>query len=141
MLPREVRGCFFKEGILHFQLAVQPFELPKPGPLRYLQRRLIPGVLFAIGPDPVTQRRLADPELAGHIRDSARGFHHHPRRFVTELRREFPVLPCHSVPSFPVKTLKDPQSGKKEAPYCRVRCWRRRWMLLPLGVAGWGSRS
>ena len=29
-----VRGCFFQEGIFHFQFAVLPFELAEPGPFR-----------------------------------------------------------------------------------------------------------
>ena len=85
MLPREVRGCFFQERVLHFQLAVEPFEFPQPGPLRYLQRRLMFCMLFPLGPDPVAERRLVDPQLPRDIRYSTRGFYYHPGCFFPEL--------------------------------------------------------
>ena len=53
------------------ELAVTPFQFPQPGTLGYLQRRLFFCVLFPVGPDPVTERGLADPEFAGDISDSA----------------------------------------------------------------------
>src|SRR5438128_8977201 len=80
-------------------------------------------MLFPVRPDPVPQRGLADPELAGHLRDSAGGFHYHARSFVTEFGRECLVLSCHLFSSFPVKILKDPQSGKREAPYSEILAW------------------
>ena len=63
MLPREVRGCFFQERVFHFQLAVQPLQLPQPGPLRQLQRRLILGMLFPVRPDPVPTQFPKDVSL------------------------------------------------------------------------------
>src|SRR5262249_49446785 len=75
---------------------------------------------FPVCPHPVTQRRLADPEFPRHLSNSTRSFHHHPRGFLTKLRRIVSYFPWQQFPSFPVKILKDPQSGKIEAPYLPV---------------------
>src|ERR1035437_6760436 len=74
-------------------------------------------MLFPACPHPVTQASLADPEFPRHLRDSTRGLDDHPGRFLTELRREVPVFYWHLIPSFPVKILKDPQSGRSRAPH------------------------
>jgi len=67
------------------QLAVEPLELPQPGPLRYLQRRLLFCMLFPVSPDPAAERRLVDPQLPRYIRYGTRGFYHHPGCFFPEL--------------------------------------------------------
>ena len=72
--------------ILHFQLAVEPLEFPQPGPLRYLQRRLMFCMLFPLGPDPVAERRLVDTQLPRYIRYSTRGFHALDRERLLEPR-------------------------------------------------------
>ena len=69
MLPREVRSCFFQEGVFHFQLAVLPLELAQPGALGYLQWRLVLGMLLTVCPYPVTERGLAYPKLTGDVSD------------------------------------------------------------------------
>ena len=71
MLPREVRGCFFQEGVFHLQFSVLPLEFAQPGALGYLQRRLVFRVLFPVGSYPVTERGLADTQLAGDVCDGA----------------------------------------------------------------------
>src|SRR5258708_38331293 len=87
------------------RLYVRSPELPAPGPLGKPQRRPIARVIFAIGFYPLPQRGFIDPELPRDISDSARCLDDHPGCFPAELMREFPVLPCHVNPSFPMKIL------------------------------------
>jgi hypothetical protein len=72
MLPGKVRRGFFQESVLHLQLAVHPLQLPEPGTLGKLQRRLVLRVPFPVRPHPVTQAGLTDTELSRDIRDRPR---------------------------------------------------------------------
>src|SRR5512135_1687509 len=65
---------------------------------------------FPVRLNPITQGGLIQAQFAGNIGDRAGGLYHHPGGFLLELRREIAaLLPCHSIPSFPVKILLDPR--------------------------------
>src|SRR5258708_11659656 len=70
-----------------------------------------------------TSKRFPIPCLTSPLRFSrdacysAGRLDHHLGRFLTELRRECFILSSHLILSFPVKILKDPQSGKLGAPH------------------------
>src|SRR5436190_15629956 len=46
-----------------------PAQVPVAAPARKSATGLVTGVLLPVRPDPVTQRRLVNPELAGNFRD------------------------------------------------------------------------
>jgi hypothetical protein len=74
-----------QERVFHLELAVKPFQFAQPGPLGYLQRRFLFCMLFPVGANPVTQRRLGDLKFPGHVSDRTRGIDDQPDRFLLEL--------------------------------------------------------
>ncbi len=102
-----------------------------------MQWRLVGGVLFPVCADPVAERRLADSQLPCHVCDSTGSFHDHPGCLLPEFRRVLLVFLVTSFPSFPVKILKDPQSGKLGAPYSEEVVARGGGGSDDFGIIGW----
>src|SRR4051794_34094226 len=75
----------FQEGVLHLEFAVPAFQFGQFGSLRNLQRRFVFGVRLAIGPNPVSKRGSAHPELVSDRGDRSRSVDNHLGRFLTEL--------------------------------------------------------
>jgi hypothetical protein len=63
-------------------------------------------------PPPHGTSDCADPTPQGGVGDSGAKFAPPSGPLLPELRRELLVSPRHVIPSFPVKILKDPQSGR-----------------------------
>ena len=60
--------------------------------------------------------------LARHVSDRPGGVHHEPGGFFLKLRGIVLPLFRHLIPSFPVKILLDPLSGKFRAPESVKQC-------------------
>src|SRR5919112_3444212 len=99
MILGEVRGGFFKELVLHSQLARLTFQLPQPFPLIDTQGRLIPGVIPAISRDPIPQRPFTNPELTSDLSDRTRRLDHQLHGLFPKLGRELPLRACQHLPS------------------------------------------
>ena len=77
---------------------------PATAPARTTATAALLRVILAVVPHPVAQRGLVNPELAGTSR-SAVTFPRPSWLLPRGTRSEFPVFPCHLIPSFPVKIL------------------------------------
>src|SRR5437763_14355472 len=89
---------------------------------------------------PVAQSCFIQPEFPGNISDRPRSLYHHPGGFLLELRREVTAfLPCHSIPSFPVKILLDPVRKARGTPreYC-PQAWAA-FVRYQRSAAGFGK--
>src|ERR1022692_5342271 len=70
-------------------------------------------------PAPSSPARLADPKSPRHIGDRMGGLDDHPGCLFPELRRIRVVFPWHLIPSFRLRSHKDPQSGTSVASQVR----------------------
>src|SRR5262249_22743341 len=103
MLPREVRGRFFQERVLHLELAVAAFQFPYPLAVRHIRWQRIRGMLAAVLLHPESEGGIVDPDFPGHLGYCPRrsGFDHYLGGLLLKLRSVSSRLPWHSVPSFP----------------------------------------
>src|SRR5579875_1757927 len=97
-------------------------------------------MLFAVGPNPVTEARLIDPEFSSDIDDRPRSLDHHPCRLFPELGGEFPIFAGHQ---HPVLSTEDPKGSavRKESGTLSGSPWPgcprllRRTTTRPCGAA------
>ena len=69
------------------QRLILQLQFPQPRPFRQFQRWLVRGMRLPVGPRPIPQAGFTQPQLAGHLGNSPRPVHNHPRRFFANLRR------------------------------------------------------
>src|ERR1700761_9168454 len=118
MLPREVRCRFFQERILHLQLADAALQLPAPLIVWHIGRQRLPREFLPVCLNPEPERGIVDIEFPRHLGDRSRrrGVDHFLDGLLLELRSVMLRFPRHLIPSFPVRILLDPLSGKSGAP-------------------------
>src|ERR1700750_909177 len=118
MLPREVRCRFFQERILHLQLADAALQLPAPLIVWHIGRQRLPREFLPVCLNPEPERGIVDIEFPRHLGDRSRrrGVDHFLDGLLLELRSVMLRFSRHLIPSFPVRILLDPLSGKSGAP-------------------------
>src|ERR1700750_3284599 len=118
MLPREVRCRFFQARILHLQLADAALQLPDPLIVWHIGRQRLPREFLPVCLNPEPERGIVDIEFPRHLGESPRrrGVDHFLDGLLLELRSVMLRFPRHLIPSFPVRILLDPLSGKSGAP-------------------------
>ena len=116
MLFREVRGCFFQEGVFRLELAVTPLQLAYALLVRHIGRDWLAYDLLPVGLHPESESGVVNTDFPRDLRYGQRVVNDSLSGLLLELRSKSSAS-WHGIPFLSQGILLDPLSGNGGAPH------------------------